>query len=106
MVILTCVNKGTFIFMQSLGDAKVSTALSMMREVLFGVGLPLLLPLFFGLDGVLYFMPLADILTFVASLLVVARTNKKLRLAQAQQTEAEQKRGTPPGYDLCPDVNG
>jgi putative MATE family efflux protein len=106
MVILTCVNKGTFIFMQSLGDAKVSTALSMMREVLFGVGLPLLLPLFFGLDGVLYFMPLADILTFVASLLVVARTNKKLRLAQAQQTTDEQKPGTAPGYGLCPDANG
>lgn len=84
MVVLTCINKGTFIYMQALGDAKVSTALSMVREVIFGVGLPLLLPLFFGLDGVLYFMPLADILTFVASVIVVVRTNKKLRSAEEQ----------------------
>lgn len=89
MVVLTCVNKGTFIYMQALGDAKVSTALSMVREVIFGVGLPLLLPLFFGLDGVLYFMPLADILTFIASVIVVMRTNKKLRRMEAQEPAFE-----------------
>lgn len=84
MVILTCINKGTFIYMQALGDAKVSTGLSMIREILFGVGLPLLLPIFFGLDGVLYFMPLADILTCFVSIAVVVRTNKKLRGLEAQ----------------------
>lgn len=95
MVILTCVNKGTFIFMQSLGDAKVSTALSMVREVVFGVGLPLLLPVFFGLDGVLYFMPLADILTFVASIAVVVHTNKKLRRLEAQEPAGESAAAVP-----------
>ena len=79
MTVLACVNKGTFIFMQSLGKAKASTALSMMREILFGVGLPLLLPLFYGLDGVLYFMPVADVLTFIASVTVIARTDRALR---------------------------
>ncbi len=43
--------------------AAESTALSMVREVVFGVGFALLLPLFFGLDGVLYSMPMSDILT-------------------------------------------
>ena len=88
MVILTCINKGTFIYMQALGDAKVSTGLSMIREILFGVGLPLLLPIFFGLDGVLYFMPLADILTGFVSSAVVVRTNKKLRGLEAQPGNA------------------
>ncbi len=78
---LSCLNKGTFIFMQSLGKAKQSTALSMMREILFGVGLPLLLPVFMGLDGVLYFMPIADVLTAVASVLVIFRTGKALNRA-------------------------
>lgn len=78
MSILSCVNKGTFIFLQSLGKAKESTALSMIREILFGVGLPLLLPVFMGLDGILYFMPIADVLTFIASAVVLIRTNKEL----------------------------
>lgn len=50
MTVLSCVNKGTFIFLQSLGKAKESAALSMMREILFGVGLPILLPIFLGLE--------------------------------------------------------
>jgi Na+-driven multidrug efflux pump len=37
------------------------------REVVFGVGFALLLPLFFGLDGVLYSMPVSDVLTFLLS---------------------------------------
>ena len=53
MMIFACVNKGTFIYLQSLGKALTSTALSMVREIVFGVGFALLLPVFFGLDGVL-----------------------------------------------------
>lgn len=84
MLVLSCVNKGTFIFMQSLGKVKQSTALSMMREIVFGVGLPLLLPVFWGLDGILYFMPVADVLTFIASAIVIARTNKELKCAETK----------------------
>lgn len=54
MMVLACVNKACFIFLQAMGKAAASTALSMVREVLFGVGFALLLPLWFGLDGVLY----------------------------------------------------
>lgn len=45
---------------------------------LFGVGLPILLPIFWGLDGVLLFMPVADVLTGIASIWVIVRTNKEL----------------------------
>ena len=50
MTALATVNKGAFIYLQSLGKAFASTAISMIREVLFGVGFALLLPLRFGLD--------------------------------------------------------
>ncbi len=53
--------------------------LSMVREVLFGVGFALLLPLFFGLDGVLYSMPVSDVLTFIISAIVIAYTYKTLK---------------------------
>lgn len=75
---LSCLNKGTFIFMQSLGKAKQSTALSLMREIIFGVGLPILLPIFMGLDGILFFMPIADILTAIASIVVILNTSRLL----------------------------
>ncbi len=52
MIIFACVNKACFIFLQAMGKAAASTLLSMVREIVFGVGFALLLPLVFGLDGV------------------------------------------------------
>ena len=49
------------------------------REVVFGVGFALLLPLFFGLDGVLYSMPVSDILTFLVSAAVIRYTYRTLK---------------------------
>ncbi|MDY3249527.1 MAG: MATE family efflux transporter [Candidatus Choladocola sp.] len=79
MMILATVNKATFIYLQSLGKALISTMLSMVREVVFGVGFALLLPVFFGLDGVLYSMPVSDVLTFIISLIVIIYTYKTLK---------------------------
>ena len=79
MMVLACVNKACFIFLQALGKALASTMLSMFREVVFGVGFALTLPLVFGLDGVLYSMPVSDILTFVISAVIIGRTYKELR---------------------------
>jgi putative MATE family efflux protein len=78
MMILACVNKATFIFLQAMGKAAASTVLSMIREIVFGVGFALLLPKFFGLDGVLYSMPVSDVLTAVASAIVIALTYREL----------------------------
>ena len=77
-MIFACVNKACFIFLQAMGKAAGSTILSMVREIVFGVGFALLLPLFFGLDGVLYSMPLSDILTFVIALFLIIRTYRQL----------------------------
>ncbi len=78
MIILACVNKACFIFLQAMGKAAASTGLSMIREVVFGVGFALLLPIFFGLDGVLYSMPVSDVLTFVVAVFLISRTYKEL----------------------------
>lgn len=78
MMIFACVNKATFIFLQAMGKAVASTFLSMVREVVFGVGFALLLPIFFGLDGVLYSMPVSDILTFVIAIIIIVKTYKEL----------------------------
>lgn len=78
MMVFATINKGTFIYLQSLGKALASTMISMIREIVFGVGFALLLPRFFGLDGVLYSMPLSDVLTFLIAAVVIVRTYKEL----------------------------
>ena len=78
MMVLACVNKACFIFLQAVGKALPSTMLSMVREVVFGVGFALLLPRFFGLDGVLYSIPVSDVLTFVIAAVMIVKTYREL----------------------------
>ena len=78
MMIPACVNKACFIFLQAVGKAFSSILLSMLREVVFGVGFAILLPVFFGLDGVLYSMPVSDILTFIISAVIIVKTCREL----------------------------
>ena len=81
MVVFACVNKACFIFLQAMGKAASSTALSMIREIVFGVGFALLLPRFFGLDGVLYSMPVSDFLTFLIAAVLIRITYRELKRA-------------------------
>ena len=91
---LATVNKGTFIYLQSVGKALASTMISMVREVIFGVGFALLLPIWFGLDGVLYSMPVSDFLTFIIAVFVIAATYRHLS-APAVQSTSEESRAVP-----------
>lgn len=71
MMPLATVNKGTFIYLQAMGKAVLSTAVSMTREIIFGVFLPIIMPIFMGLDGILWSFPLADILTFIMAFIII-----------------------------------
>ena len=84
LMVPACVNKACFIFLQAVGRALASTLLSMFREVVFGVGFALLLPVFFGLDGVLYSMPVSDALTFVLAAVIIVRTYRELNAEGAR----------------------
>ena len=88
MMIFACVNKACFIFLQAMGKALESTVLSMVREIMFGVGFALLLPLRFGLDGVLYSMPVSDLLTFLIALWLITQTYRELNDSKQIAKEA------------------
>ncbi len=79
MMPLATVNKATFISLQALGKAKESSILSMIREVIFGVGWALLLPIAFGLNGVLYSMPVSDVLTFIIAVVLIRSILKQMK---------------------------
>lgn len=78
MMIIATVNKGTFIFLQSLGKAISSTIVSLTREIILGVLLPIIMPIFMGLDGLLWSFPVADILTFIVALFFIIKTYQEL----------------------------
>ena len=73
---------GTFVAQyHGAGDRRAtirSCVAGVWLTVLFLPFFALLLPLFFGLDGVLYSMPVSDILTAVLSALVIAASYRQL----------------------------
>ena len=88
MMVLATVNKGTFIYLQAIGKALASTMISLIREVVFGVGFALVLPRFFALDGVLYSMPVSDFLTFLIAAAVIRKVYWELSDNRAEETIA------------------
>ena len=81
---LAMMNKGTFIYLQALGKPVLSTIVSMAREIIFGVFLPILMPIVWGLDGILYSFPAADILTVIIAAIIIVRTYKELSLSDKE----------------------
>lgn len=88
MMVLAMVNKGTFIYLQALGKAGLSMILSLVREIVFGVFLPILLPRLFGLDGVLYAFPAADVLTFLLAVVIVIQVYRELSAGDGERNTA------------------
>lgn len=87
MMVLATVNKGTFIYLQALGKAVASTMISLLREVIFGGGFAIILPIFFGLDGLLYSFPVSDIMTFLIAIVVIRYTYKELSIEKTKNDD-------------------
>ena len=61
----------------------------------------IILPIFWGLDGVLLFMPVADVLTGIVSIWVITRTSKELSGNTTSTAVITEKRAK-----VNPDVKG
>lgn len=79
MMPLAMLNKGSFIFLQALGKAGLSTTVSLTREIIFGVFLPIIMPIFMGLDGLLWSFPAADVLTFIIAIIIIKKVYGELK---------------------------
>jgi len=62
---------------QSMGKATKAFILSIMRQILFLIPLVLILPLFFGLDGIWYTFPLADLLAGIVTAIILYKEIKR-----------------------------
>lgn len=66
------------IIIQSLGNAKKSTAVSFIRQIILFIPLCLILVQIFGLYGALYAAPIADTITFVIVIFILKSEYNKL----------------------------
>lgn len=73
-------------FFQCIGKVKLSIFLSLSRQLIILLPLLLLLPLFFGIDGVWYSLPssdfLAAVIAAVTMMLFTRKLNKEIQLTQ------------------------
>ncbi|MCD8012482.1 MAG: MATE family efflux transporter [Lachnospiraceae bacterium] len=66
------------IFFQAVGKPKLSSALSLTRQIIFLLPATCLLPMAIGVEGVLWAGPLADVLAFLTALILLKVNWKKL----------------------------
>ena len=75
------------IFFQSIGKAIKSAIMSLSRQILFLVPALIILPMFFGLDGILYAGPTADSLAFLITILFALREVKTIKNLEGKQND-------------------
>lgn len=73
LVTFTCIVKMTSIFFQAVGKPVHAVVSSMIRDIVCFIPLIIVLPMFFGIEGILFAAPAADIVAMtVAAMLTVA----------------------------------
>lgn len=71
-------------FFTSIGKAKLGIAMSLTRQIIFLLPLILILPVFWGIDGVMYAGPIADAAAVVLAAYFAWREMKKMRIAETK----------------------
>lgn len=85
MVIVNGVQLISSNFFSAIGKPLKGLLLSMTRQVFFLIPLVLILPLFFGIDGILFAGPIADGIAFLVSVVLVSLEMKKMRRVEAKE---------------------
>ena len=85
MVIFNGVQLISSNFFAAIGKPVKGLLLSMTRQVIFLIPLVLILPLFFGLDGILFAGPAADGIAFIVTICLIAGEIKKMKQMETEQ---------------------
>ena len=90
-IVLCCVQKSTSVFLQALGCPVMSLSLSLLRDFIVSVPAILILPLFGGVEAVLWSAPIADGVSIVVTAAMMCHVWKhQLKEAAPKQQEAVQ----------------
>ncbi len=74
-------------FFQAIGKAKVAIISSSLRQVILFIPALLILPMFYGLNGVWYAMPVCDILSSIITFFIVLKVMKSLKQTMVPKAE-------------------
>ncbi|MGN0291355.1 MAG: MATE family efflux transporter [Lachnospiraceae bacterium] len=88
MVLINGVQLLSSNFFAAIGKPLKGMILSLTRQVIFLIPLMLVLPIFFGIDGILFSAPIADALAFLVTIFFIRREMKQMRLME-QETVAK-----------------
>lgn len=81
LILFTCVQKVCAIFLQSIGHAKKAAPLSVLRDVLLIV-FSLIAPVLWGVTGIFWAAPIADVFAILITAVVMVRLWKELSAAE------------------------
>lgn len=95
LILFTCLQKVCAIFLQSLGKAHLAAPLSMLRDVLLIIA-SLIIPLKFGVTGIFWAAPVADILAFIPTVFIMVKVWSSLQQKDAQTSKNENPKGILP----------
>ncbi len=86
LVTFTCTIKMTSIFFQAVGKPVQAVVSSMIRDIVCFIPLILILPMFFGIEGILFAAPVAD---FIAMIVAVSLTVAYMRSLKGKAISKE-----------------
>lgn len=88
LILFTCLQKVSAIFLQSIGKAHLAAPLSLLRDVLLIVS-SLIAPAKLGVTGIFWAAPIADVIAFVITLFVMLHIWKSLNTEDGKLNENE-----------------
>ncbi len=87
LILFTCLQKVSAIFLQSIGKAHLAAPLSLLRDVLL-IASSLIVPVKLGVRGIFWAAPIADVIAFVITLFVMLRVWKSLKIRDGKADRA------------------
>lgn len=90
LILFTCLQKVSAIFLQSIGKAHLAAPLSLLRDVLLIIS-SLIIPIKFGVTGIFWAAPVADVIAFVITLFVMIHVWKSLNIKDGVLDDVEEK---------------
>ncbi len=79
LVTFTCTIKMTSIFFQAVGKPAQAVLSSMIRDIICFIPLILILPRFFGIEGILFAAPIADFIAMIVATVLTIVFLKSLK---------------------------
>ena len=87
LITFTCIVKMCSIFFQAVGKPTYAVAASMIRDVVCFVPLVIILPVFFGIEGILYAGPIADCIAMLVATTLSIKYIKTLKEGTVEKQE-------------------